>query len=57
MSATTINPHEAAHFGALAADYCTALLPAGAGSVRYYIEAEDARGNVSRSALERIFLA
>ena len=40
----------------LTADYCTADLPVGAGDVRYYIEAEDARGNISRSALERIYL-
>lgn len=41
----------------LTADYLTAALPVGAGDVRYYIEAEDQRGNVSRSALERIYLA
>ncbi|WP_431065592.1 glycosyl hydrolase family 57 [Methylotuvimicrobium sp.] len=46
------------HTGAsVSADYCTASLPVGAGNVRYYIEAEDSRGNVSRSALERIYLA
>jgi hypothetical protein len=46
------------HTGALvSADYCTAALPVGAGDVRYYIEAEDKCGNVSRSALERIYLA
>ena len=39
------------------ADYLTADLPIGAGDVRYYIEAEDGRGNVSRGALERIWLA
>jgi hypothetical protein len=38
------------------ANYYTAELPVGAGLVKYYIEAEDDRGNVSRSALERIFL-
>jgi hypothetical protein len=32
-------------------------LPEGRGDVRYFIEAEDARGNRSRSALERIALA
>ena len=41
----------------VSADYCTAALPAGAGDIRYYIEAEDNRGNVARSALERIYLA
>lgn len=41
---------------AVTADYYTAELPAGAGDVRYYIEAEDLRGNVSRGALERVYL-
>jgi hypothetical protein len=35
----------------------TADLPVGVGAVRYYLEAEDGNGNVSRSALERVFLA
>lgn len=35
----------------------TADLPAGAGDVRYWVEAIDTRGNVSRSSLERVFLA
>jgi Alpha-amylase/alpha-mannosidase len=39
------------------ASYFTCDLPIGAGDVRYYIEAEDCAGNVSRSALERVFLA
>ena len=39
------------------ANYLTADLPAGAGDVRYYIEVEDNRGNLSRSSLERIHLA
>jgi len=38
------------------ADYLTADLPIGVGDVRYYIEAEDRRGNLSRGALERIRL-
>jgi hypothetical protein len=41
----------------LSADYCTADLPVGAGEVRYYIEAEDRYGNVTRGSLERIHLA
>ena len=46
------------HTGARAsATYFTVDLPVGAGDVRYYIEAEDAKGNVSRSALERVYLA
>ena len=36
--------------------YYTAQLPVGAGDVRYFIEAEDSKGNVSRSALERVYL-
>jgi len=39
------------------ADYFTANLPVGAGDVRYFIEAEDRLGNLSRGALERIWLA
>lgn len=35
----------------------TCELPEGAGAVRYFIEAVDARGNRSRSSLERLFLA
>jgi hypothetical protein len=42
---------------AITANYYTAQLPVGAGDVRYYIEAEDAKGNVSRGALERVYLA
>jgi hypothetical protein len=39
------------------ARYLTAALPAGAGDVRYFIEAEDSAGNVSRGTLERVYLA
>ena len=39
------------------AHYFTADLPIGAGDVRFFIEAEDRRGNRSRGALERVFLA
>jgi hypothetical protein len=38
-------------------NYFTAKLPVGAGDVRYTIEAEDKKGNVAISALERVFLA
>ncbi len=41
----------------ITANYCTAQLPVGAGDVRYYVEAEDKKGNVARSALERVHLA
>jgi hypothetical protein len=39
------------------ADYYTLELAPALGDIRYYIEAVDKRGNVSRSALERQFLA
>ena len=42
---------------AVTAVYYTVQLPMGAGDVRYFIEAEDSKGNVSRSALERVYLA
>lgn len=41
----------------VSARYFTAELGAGLGDVRYFIEAEDTRGNRARGALERIFLA
>lgn len=41
---------------ALTAHYFTAELPVGLGDVRYYVEAEDGKGNVARSALERVYL-
>ncbi len=39
------------------ADLWEADFPEGLGDIRYWIEAKDTRGNISRSALERIFLA
>ncbi len=42
---------------AISAGYFTASLPEGAGDLRYYVEAEDNAGNVSRGALERVFAA
>jgi hypothetical protein len=50
-------PYPSETGAAITAAYYTAALPAGAGDARYYIEAEDTLGNVSRSALERIYLA
>jgi hypothetical protein len=41
---------------AITADYYTVELPVGAGDVRYFVEAEDMRGNISRGALERVYL-
>jgi len=39
------------------AQFFTSELPVGAGEASYYIEAEDRKGNVSRSSLERVYLA
>jgi hypothetical protein len=50
-------PYPSQTGAAVIANYYTARLPVGAGDVRYFIEAEDNRGNVSRSALERVYLA
>ena len=49
-------PYPSQTGAAITANYYTAELPVGAGDVRYFIEAEDGRGNLARSALERIFL-
>lgn len=56
IAMTNRGPYPSQTGAAMTADYCTADLPAGAGDVRYFIEAEDGRGNVARSALERIYL-
>jgi hypothetical protein len=50
-------PYPSQTGASVTADYCTVALPVGAGDVRYFIEAEDRCGNVSISALERLFLA
>jgi len=50
-------PYPSQTGAALVGTYLTAALPVGAGDIRYLIEAEDTAGNVSRSALERVFLA
>jgi hypothetical protein len=54
---TDNGPYPSQTGAAIVAHYFTAKLPVGAGDVRYYIEAEDGKGNVSRSALERVYLA
>ena len=41
----------------ITANYYTVDLPIGLGDVRYFIEAEDSRGTITRGDLERIFLA
>ncbi len=50
-------PYPSETGAAITGRYFTAALPVGAGDVRYFIEAEDSRGNVTRSALERVYLA
>lgn len=50
-------PYPSQTGAATTADYCTAPLPVGAGDIRYFIEAEDGRGNLARTALERVYLA
>ena len=54
---TDHGPYPTQTGAAVSAHYCTVQLPVGAGDVRYYIEAEDNQGNISRSALERVYLA
>jgi Glycosyl hydrolase family 57 len=50
-------PYPSQTNAAITANYYTAALPVGAGDVRYFIEAEDGRGAVARSALERVYMA
>ena len=57
LAMTDNGPYPSQTGAAITAHYYTANLPVGAGDVRYYIEAEDGKGNVSRGALERVFLA
>jgi len=57
VSMTARGPYPSQTGARLSAGYFTAELPEGVGDVRYYIEAEDGRGNIARSALERVFLA
>jgi len=54
---TDNGPYPSQTGAAIVAHYFTAQLPVGAGDIRYYIQAEDGKGNVSRSALERVYLA
>ena len=51
-----LGPYPSRTGARLSAIYYRAKLPSGLGDVRYYIEAEDKRGNKSRSSLERVFL-
>lgn len=57
LAMTNHGPYPSQTGAAFAANHYTANLPVGAGDVRYFIEAEDGWGNISRSALERVFLA
>jgi len=61
-SETTIAPRQQAPYPSQTgpqriADHLIFDLPAGAGDCRYFITAIDKKGNVSKSALERIYLA
>ena len=57
LKMTDNGPYPSQTGAAITGTYYTVQLPVGAGDVRYYIEAEDNKGNVSRSALERVYLA
>ena len=57
LAMTDHGPYPAQTSAVVTANYYTVQLPIGAGDVRYYIEAEDGKGNRSRSALERVYLA
>ncbi|NEV65013.1 glycosyl hydrolase family 57 [Thiorhodococcus minor] len=57
IAMTNRGPYPCQTGAKVTAQYVTADLPVGLGDLRYFIEAEDHRGNVSRGALERIFLA
>jgi hypothetical protein len=48
---TDHGPYPTQTGAALIANYFTTQLPVGAGDIRYYIEAEDQRGNVTRGSL------
>jgi len=54
---TRRGPYPSQTGAAITAEYVTAVLPEGAGDLRYFIEAADTAGNVARGALERVFLA
>lgn len=57
VAMTPRGPYPSQTGAMLSAGYFTAQLPVGAGDVRFYIEAEDAQGNMARGSLERIFLS
>lgn len=57
VAMTNHGPYPSQTGAVIIANHYTASLPVGAGDVRYYIEAEDGWGNISRSALERVYLA
>jgi hypothetical protein len=51
-----LGPYPTQTGAVMSAHHFTTELPVGLGDVRYYIEAVDERGNMSRGALERIYL-
>ena len=57
IAMTDKGPYQSQTGPRVTARFFTSELPVGAGEVSYYIEAEDGKGNLSRSSLERVFLA
>ncbi len=57
LAMTDHGPYPCQTGAKVSAHYLTASLPVGAGDVRYFIEAVDGKGNISRGGLERIFLS
>jgi hypothetical protein len=52
-----LGPYESQTDPAVIATQYKAVLPAGSGDIRYYVEAADARGNTTRSPVGRIYIA
>ncbi|MFO1145698.1 MAG: hypothetical protein U1E33_03655 [Rhodospirillales bacterium] len=57
LAMTNRGPYPSQTGAAVTAGYYTAALPVGGGDLRYFIEAEDGRGNRARSTAERIHMA
>jgi hypothetical protein len=57
ISMTDNGPYPSQTGPLVTSHFFTSELPVGAGEVAYFIEAEDTKGNLSRSSLERVFLA
>jgi len=57
VAMTDRGPYPCETSAPVTARYFTADLPPGLGDLRYFLEAEDERGNRARGSLERVFLA